>query len=806
MSGPSESVLWPDCRSAIDRDRKSHDRIEADVAERLAAMTPAQKVAQMIQAEISSITPEQLADFPVGALLNGGGCAPGDDKRAPAGDWLAMADAFFEASKTAGAGIPLLWGTDAVHGHSNVFGATVFPHNIGLGAARNPELIEAIGEATAAEIVACGIDWTFAPTLAVVRDDRWGRTYEGYSESPEIACEYAPRLVCGLQGDAARRQHGGPLKVLATAKHFIGEGGTERGIDRGSTRCSETELRDLHGRTHMAAIRAGVQVVMASFNDFNGQALHSHRHLLSSALKEQMRFSGFVISDWNGFQHVRKDFSLACADCVNAGVDMLMAPQSWREVLECLLAELGRGNIEIDRIDDAVTRILRVKARWGLFARQRPSKRAGAGGAPGLGAPRHRRIARRAVRESLVLLKNEGGILPLERGIRVLVAGDGAHNIAMQCGGWTLTWQGDFNSNDDFPNAHSIYSAIARCVSAGGGSAVLSEGGEFQERPDVAIVVFGEEPYAEGHGDIPHLSFSARHPQPLRLLRRLRSQGIPVVSVFLSGRPLWLNPELNASDALVAAWLPGTEGMGVADVLFRGRNNEINHDFTGRLAFSWPRHPLQTPLNHGDKGYDPLFAYGYGLSLLQAAEPWEELDEEDAAFELANNSVSVFDRRPVNGFELFLGDQQHWQVPVTGRFATSTSGNLSARNIDAAAQEDAREFTWHGGAAQISFFCHRPVDLTRLANSNARLRFELRVDQRPDSRVVLRMDSVDSRRGSVDVTGMLQELPEGDWRPVAIDLNRFIDSGTDPSCVETPFLIWTEGRMRLSLAHVEITQ
>jgi len=803
VSGSAQGPRWPDCRSPLDRHAEAQTRIEAEVGRRLAKMTARQKVAQMIQAEISSIRPEDLAQFPVGAVLNGGGCAPGNNKRAALSDWLAVADAFFEAS-TAGGGVPVMWGTDAVHGHSNVCGATVFPHNIGLGAARNPQLIEAIGAATAAEIVASGMDWTFAPTLAVARDDRWGRTYESYSESPEIAREYAPRLIRGLQGKPAPGALGGPGKVLATAKHFIGEGGTGEGIDQGSTRCSEEQLRDLHAPGHMAAIAAGVQVVMASFNDFNGAKLHSHRHLLTDVLKGQMGFTGFVISDWNGFQQVGEDFGDACAESVNAGIDMLMAPENWRQAHECLLERLELGQVSIDRIDDAVSRILRVKVRMGLFARPRPSARAGAGSPPTLAAPRHRALARQAVRESLVLLKNDGGILPLKPGGRVMVAGDGADNIGKQCGGWTLTWQGTFNENGDFPNADSILRGIEEHVRGGGGSVAVSPRGEFRERPDAAIVVFGEEPYAEGQGDVSHLSFSARHPEPLRILQSLRDAGIPAISVFLSGRPLWVNPELNASTAFIAAWLPGSEGKGVADLLFTNAEREIAHDFTGRLSFSWPRDPLQTPLNEGDEDYDPLFPYGFGMSLFEPARSLPRLCEEDPARLQAQDRVSVFDKRPLNGFELYVGDQEGWRVPVTARSASSPSGMVSVRNIDMSTQEDAREVTWHGGGAQISFHGGRPLDLSPLANANAQLTFEVRVEARPESKVILRMDSAYPHWGSLDITETLRELPQGRWQRVSIELERFIESGTDPRSVETPFLLWTEGAMRLSLANIAI--
>lgn len=804
MSVSAQGPRWPDCRSPLDRRAEAQTRIEAEVGRRLAKMTARQKVAQMIQAEISSIRPEDLAQVPVGAILNGGGCAPGNNKRAALSDWLAVADAFFEAS-TAGGGVPVMWGTDAVHGHSNVYGATIFPHNIGLGAARNPQLIEAIGAATAAEIVASGMDWTFAPTLAVARDDRWGRTYESYSESPEIAREYAPRLIRGLQGNPAPGALGGPGKVLATAKHFIGEGGTGEGIDQGSTRCSEEQLRDLHAPGHMAAIAAGVQVVMASFNDFNGARLHSHRHLLTHVLKEQMGFTGFVISDWNGFQQVDEDFGDACAESVNAGIDMLMAPENWRRAYECLLERLQLGQVSIDRINDAVSRILRVKVRTGLFTKPRPSARAGAGNPRTLAAPRYRALARQAVRESLVLLKNDGGILPLKPGGRVLVAGDGADNIGKQCGGWTLTWQGTFNDNGDFPNADSVLRGIEERVSAGGGSVVVSSRGEFCERPDAAIVVFGEEPYAEGQGDVSHLSFSARHPEPLRILQELRAAGIPAISVFLSGRPLWVNPELNASTAFIAAWLPGSEGKGVADLLFRNAEPEIAHDFTGRLSFSWPRDPLQTPLNEGDEDYDPLFPYGFGMSVFEPSTSLTRLCEEDPARMQALERVSVFDKRPVNGFGLYVGDQEGWRVPVTARSASSPSGMVSVRNVDMSTQEDAREVTWHGGGAQISFHGGRPLDLSPLASANAQLTFEVRVESRPESKVILRMDGAYPHWGSLDVTDILRELPQGKWQRVSVKLERFIESGTDPRSVETPFLLWTEGAMRLSLANIAIS-
>ena len=584
--------------------------LAALVSERLASMSLEAKVGQMIQAEIANATPEDVRDYALGSILNGGGSWPGGDKRASVADWLRLADAYHAASLESASGVPVLWGTDAVHGHNNVLGATIFPHNIGLGAAGDPALAQAIAAATASEVAATGIDWTFAPTLAVVRDDRWGRTYESFSEDPDLVREFAGPLFVGLQGTRGSAGYLGTGKVLATAKHFIGDGGTG-GVDQGDTACSEDDLWRIHGPGHCQALAAGAEVVMASFSSWNGAKVHGHRYLLTEALKGRMGFAGFVISDWNGCQQLADSPREACALAVNAGVDMVMVDQDWRRTHADLVASVEAGEVPVARVDDAVRRILRVKARAGLFAKPAPSQRPDAG-AP-ISPPAHRALARRAVRESLVLLKNNGGLLPLGRGLRLLVAGDHAHDVGRQCGGWTLTWQGDGNANEDFPQGESILQGIERAVRAGGGSVSHRPDGTFDEVPDAAIVVFGEEPYSEGEGDRPHLAYSAEHPAPLAIMRSLKARGVPVVAVFVAGRPMWTNPELNAADAFVVAWLPGSEGGGVADVLLRAADGSVNHDLRGRLAFSWPRDPWQTAVNRGDDPYRPLFPYGYGL-------------------------------------------------------------------------------------------------------------------------------------------------------------------------------------------------
>jgi beta-glucosidase len=604
--------LWPAVRSPIPHDPE----LESAVASILERMTVQEKVGQIIQAEIRHVTPEDVKTYRLGSVLNGGGVQPGSADRAAPESWLALADAFWKASMdTSGGGraIPILWGTDAVHGHNNVVGATIFPHNIGLGATRNPELIRTIGEITAIEMAVTGLDWTFAPTLAVVRDDRWGRTYEGYSEDPEIVRAYAGEMVRGLQGSVADDSFLDGSHVIATAKHFLGDGGTFGGKDQGDNLTTEEELRDIHGAGYVSALEAGVQTVMASFSSWHGVKMHANSALLSGVLKGQMGFDGFIVGDWNAHGQLAGCTNSSCPTAFNAGIDMFMVPEDWRALYHDTIAQVAAGAISMDRLDDAVRRILRVKMRAGMFDRGRPSSRSLAGRVELLGSAEHRAVARQAVRESLVLLKNNGGLLPLDRGQTVLVVGNGANNIGKQCGGWSMSWQADDVANDDFPGATSIWDGIRAAVEEVGGKAILSEDGTFGSPPDVAIVVFGEDPYAETPGDRDTLDYGRLRPHDLALLTRLRHAGVPVVSIFISGRPLWVGPELNQSDAFVAAWLPGSEGAGVADVIFRAADGSMNFDFTGTLSYSWPRTAVQTPLNYGDADYDPLFRFGFGL-------------------------------------------------------------------------------------------------------------------------------------------------------------------------------------------------
>ncbi|MDB6083304.1 MAG: 1,4-beta-D-glucan glucohydrolase, partial [Gammaproteobacteria bacterium] len=612
---PLQSVhpnLWPSISPGLFAAGDA-DQFEAEL---MLHLSLEEKIGQMIQADIASISVSELREYRLGSILAGGNAAPGNDLRSTPQAWLNLADEFYEAS-VAGSddshpAIPILFGIDAVHGHAKVPGATIFPHNVGLGAAHDPDLIRRIGGATAAEVASTGIDWTFAPTVAVVRDVRWGRSYESYSESPDLVARYAAAMVTGLQGEPG---HGfmAPGHTLSSVKHFVGDGGTLAGRDQGDTVMSEGQLSRVHAAGYPAAINAGALIVMASYNSWNGAKLHGNRYLLTEVLKGRMGFEGFVVGDWNAHEQLLGCTKSNCAAAILAGVDMLMAPDGWKELFRNTVAQVRSGEIPQSRIDDAVRRILRVKAVAGLFTRAAPKRRPEAGHFEELGSAAHRAIAREAVRKSLVLLKNSHHLLPLNPHARVLVTGAAADDVGAQSGGWTIDWQGEHNSNPDFPGATSVYAGIDAAVTRAGGSADLSRDGRFTDKPDVAIVVFGERPYAEFQGDRETLEYSPGDKTDLAILRRLRRSGIPTVSVFLSGRPLWVNPEINGSDAFVAAWLPGSEGEGIADVLFRGPDGAVAYDFAGRLAFSWPATAMPVVFAEAGGVSGALYASGYGL-------------------------------------------------------------------------------------------------------------------------------------------------------------------------------------------------
>jgi beta-glucosidase len=797
---------WPIVRPALAADPTLESRITA----LLASMTPEQKVGQVVQADIASITPEDLRHFALGSILNGGNSSPDGDEFAPPGKWLALADRFYDAAMDPAHGphpIPTIWGTDAVHGHNNIVGATIFPHNIGLGAARDPELLRRIGTITALEVRATGLDWSFGPTLAVVQDLRWGRAYESYSEDPQIVRQYASAMLLGLQGQPGTPQFLDAAHVIASPKHFVGDGGTAGGKDQGDNISSEAQLRDIADAGYPAALAAGAQTVMASFSSWHGVKLSADKELLTDVLKDRMGFDGFVVGDWNAHGQVPGCTTASCAAAINAGLDMFMAPDSWKQLYTNTLAQVRSGEIARARLDDAVRRILRVKLRAHLFDEGRPSSRPYAGHFELLGAPEHRAVARQAVRESLVLLKNAHHVLPLSRHSHVLVAGDGADNIGKQCGGWTITWQGTGVSNKDFPHGESIYAGIREAVSAAGGTAELSPNGDFKARPDVAIVVFGENPYAEFQGDLATAEFSPGAKPDLALLRKLHASGVPVVAVFLSGRPLWVNAEINASDAFVAAWLPGSEGGGIADVLFKAPDGSVRYDFHGKLSFSWPRTPLQTQAILGKPATaadSPLFPVGYGLRYSDVGD-LKPLPEDPGTSRVAtiDNRVFFVAGKAGTGWSWWVGDETARELPHG--VGALDGGRVSIAATDKSAQEDARIIRWNGsGPGWVGLSAHTPIDLQREANGQLSLALDYKLDSPMTHGVALRMDCGTGCRGVVPVGRALAAAPVGQWNHLKIPLACFGRAGADLGHVTTPFAVQTSDRLALSVANIRL--
>lgn len=791
--------LWPSVQSEVARSPE----IEQKIDDLIARMTLEEKVGQILQGEIQTIQPGDIRQYHLGSVLNGGGSVPYRKENPTTEDWVTLADSFYDESmdtSDGGVAIPVIWGTDAVHGHNNARGATIFPHNIGLGATRNPQLIREIGEATAEEVRATGIDWIFAPTLAVAQNDRWGRTYESYSEAPALVAEYALAMVYGLQGKPGSNFLA-PDRAVATAKHFLGDGGTDGGDDQGNAKISEAELVSIHNAGYPPAIAAGVQTVMASFNSWNGEKMHGNPMLLTGALKEKMQFDGLVVGDWNGHGQLPGCTNDSCAKAINAGIDLVMVPYDWKAMHANTLAQVKSGEISMARLDDAVRRILRVKLRAGLFD-AKPSERAGAGDPSVVGSAAHRAIGRQAVRESLVLLTNHGKILPLNPAQTVLVAGDGANNIGKQSGGWSVTWQGTGNSNDKFPGATSIYQGIRAAVEAAGGTAVLSESGDYQQKPDVAIVVFGEDPYAEGQGDTDTVEFQPGNKRALALLERLREQQIPVVSVFISGRPLWVNPEINASNAFVAAWLPGTEGGGVADVLFSKADGSVNYNFTGKLSFSWPNSPLDARLNPQDEPYRPLFAYGYGLDYDAELQGPLGLPEKVAGVAKAGAAdVDFYMGRPIQPWNVFIRNPNRHQI-LSGAFAEMPEGDVRLQTTDKDVQEDALQLTWKDTwRAQLTIERGRPLDLREHLKKGV-LSFDLKVVDIAKGGFDILLNCGEGCERKVPFTDQARQLAGQGWQNVRLSMTCFYQDGDDFSAVPVPFTIDAGGAGQIEVANV----
>jgi len=574
------------------------------VQDLLSYMTLQEKIGQMTQVDRQFLeSNNDIGTNYLGSLLSGGGSTPA--KNFPK-SWAEMYDGFQKIALSTRLSIPIMYGIDAVHGHNNVVGATIFPHQIGLGCTNNPQLIEDVYRATAEEVAATGIDWDFAPCLAVPRDERWGRTYEGFGETPNIVKSMAAAAVRGLQTDRL----GGPTSILACAKHFIGDGGTKWGtglkekLDQGDTQVSEQELREIHLPGYLSALEAGLGTIMTSYNQVNGEYCHVSKYLLTDLLKNELGFKGFVVSDWQGLEKMGDDYKSNIIASINAGMDMVMVPgetknggQSYTNFINLLIESVNEGSISEKRINDAVARILKIKFEMGLFERPYSDKSL----LKNVGSKEHRNIAREAVKQSLVVLKNDG-VLPLSKDLgHIHVSGKNADDLGNQCGGWTISWQGE---SGPLTKGTTVYEAIQVAVSSFT-NVTYSKDGSGAEGADVGIVIIGETPYAEMEGDRESLALDKKDLAAIDLVRKA---GVPVVVIIVSGRPLIITDELDKWSGLIVAWLPGSEGKGVTDVIFGDYNP------TGRLSVTWPRNMEQIPINFGDSDYDPLFEYGFGLS------------------------------------------------------------------------------------------------------------------------------------------------------------------------------------------------
>ncbi|PKP53113.1 MAG: hypothetical protein CVT92_05955 [Bacteroidetes bacterium HGW-Bacteroidetes-1] len=590
--------------------------IDQKVDSLLSIMTLDEKIGQMTQAERGALeSNNDIAFYKLGSLLSGGGSAPTPNTALA---WANMYNQYQSFALQTRLAIPLIYGVDAVHGHNNVFGAVIFPHNIGLGCTWNADLVKTVNQVTAKEVAATGIDWTFSPCIAVVRNERWGRTYEGFGETPEIQKLMASASVLGLQGNDLDD----PETVLACAKHYVGDGGTINGTDQGNTVLSEALLREIHMAGYIDAIEAGVGSIMVSYSSWNGQKLHGHDYLITNVLKNELGFEGFIISDWKGVDQINENYRTAVKRAVNAGVDMVMVPDRYIYFISILKDLVQTNEVSMARIDDAVKRILKQKFLLNLFEKPFADNSL----LSSVGSTEHRAVARQAVRESLVLLSAKNDVLPLQKeNQKILVAGSKANDLGSQCGGWTISWQG---STGDITTGTKILTGIQNMAAAG--QVIFSPNGTTTQAVDIAVVVIGETPYAEGAGDRTSLNIDQ---SDVNLIKTLKEKGIPVITVLVSGRPMIIGEILPYTDAFIAAWLPGTEGNGVADVLFG--------DFQpkGKLTHTWPGNMNQVPVNFGDENYNPLFEYKHGLQSFPETSTSTELKPYAALLDKSGNKI-----------------------------------------------------------------------------------------------------------------------------------------------------------------------
>ena len=768
------------------------------VKEVLEGMTVEEKVGQTIMADLDFISPSDLKRFPIGGILNGGNTSPYGNQKASTEEWKGLAEDFYiESTSRGGANIPILWGTDAVHGHSNVFGATIFPHNIGLGATANEKLLKDIGSAVAEEVLATGIYWTFAPTVTVPQDYRWGRTYEGYSESPELVSKLGEAFIYGLQGSG--ESFLADNKIIGTAKHFIGDGGTALNsseayiLDQGDTRVDEQTLKKIHGTPYYSALDACIQTVMASFNSWNGKKVHGDYYLLTEVLKNQMAFDGFVVGDWNGHGQIPGCSNGSCPASLNAGVDMNMVPENWKDLYRNTLRQVRNGEISIERLDDAVRRIISVKQKLGLFNGKRPSN------SPfnEVGLQHNRDIARQAVRESMVLLKNNNNVLPLKKGQKILVIGADANSLKTQTGGWTLDWQGTNNRNIDFPGSIPFLSALIE--KAGQENIDYVENlTQVNNDYDVAIVVYGEQPYAEGVGDRKNLNFDgSRHISALNLLKQ---KEIPTVSIFLTGRPLWVTREINLSDSFVVAWLPGTESRGMTDVLLH--NGTDDYDFSGKLPFSWPRNTRQANLNYFDATSNPLFNFGYGLTyqdetfiknLNEGKIQYKKID----SIELMNGTIN-------DKFIGFMRESDLAEVQISSNKASTQNALVSIDLIDVKIQDDTLSVNFEKSEYLNSFFLLSKEILDLSSLSDGYINLTARVNE-TGGEVKYILSCGIGCFPVIDLTEFFQVSKE--FKDYSIPIECFTNySNLDLTRVNLPMYLATEGPLNIDISKVYISR
>jgi beta-glucosidase len=840
---------WP----KITPDVPPDPSIEVKVASILEQMTLEEKIGQMIQPEMQQLTPEEAGRYKFGSALNGAGVWPDRDKFTSAKQWAGVVDEYWSAVDDAYKGrpfrIPFMWACDAVHGHNNLYGATVFPHNIGLGATRDPDLIESIGRITAKEIAASGMDWTFAPTVAVPTDRRWGRYFEGYGENPEIAYAYAGRMVRGLQNVVGSNQ--ADQQVVASIKHWVGDGGTINGIDRGTANCSELELLNHHAMGYISALRAGAMVVMTSFSSWDhplnydhcpdegapyNYKMHGSRYLINDVLKNKMGFQGVIITDWDGHAEVSKCTLGDARYVFNAGVDILMveARQDWMSVYRNTVEDVGSGKISLNRIDDAVRRILRMKFHAHLWDKPRPIERSLVVKENATEWLKHREVARDAVRKSLVLLKNDNKVLPLARTSKVLLTGSGVDNIQKQTGGWSLSWQSTEITLDDFPHASTIAMATRSIV--GEQNCVcdpLLERASIADF-DVAIVAIGEDAYAEMKGDIRPwrtLEYAALKPsyeKDLSIIKRLKKERITIVTILLSGRPLYVNEEINLSDAFIAAWLPGTEGNGITDLLFRADDGKVSHDFQGKLPVNWPtqKHSftVATSLRSEkfgrttddppilDKDSSSVFTYGYGLNYSQSIDSTVHrtihlhLDRNDPlpSAEPEFQPLQIFGEGAKDNLALRVAGNGLWVGGDVSRTEPTDVllGNLHP--ISYAGENDGIAVSFNGRIASLYVQdCEqRTKDMRGYIEAGAELVFEIKMVSHPKSNVLLACHDGYPSQGAVDITERLLNLPLGVWSSIDVPLLKLAEAGSEFQHINTFFMLYTEGSIAFDLGRV----